>query len=933
MPERTRMEREFLELREAREPPEAPSPTHASGRQTQPSNAPTASWTLMVVDEKNQPIDGEPFQALQAGSGAHGVLKGGIAVMDRIDPNQPFHFELRGRVCAIKHGAVLVTSTPGVEHGGTVVDWSEADLPGADRSFWPDYEKYRTAPALGPSRFWQHEHITRRPIKLRADFAKPGSKPATLIAVPLKLRVGPLVRYTSASEVVIWLETQTPAMVRIRFGKQADKRAALADAYGSTVRVGGRYFALVALSGLSEGVRYEYTLELASLPAPGGVPVDQKSLQGAFPKLENALLAAIKGQLAPASFDSNEWLTFRTLRNRYDNLRFAHGSCRRFPFDRAGSSQSGNDAFDAFSVFLRIRDRNQAWPSFLLLTGDQIYADDIGHQQGIAIGRQRWARRIPGQKVGEGEGAWAGRFSARFTGVAKAPKKKGYRIDNHALWKIPVDRKNTHTGLLYPDPPKNPDHVPAGDTKTPAHAEIPPLGKPMPMHAADFAEYSYLYEAAWAGGELVRKVLANLPTFMTFDDHEITDDWNANKNWLDIVHRPLAGALDYWPETIADGLIAYWLYQGWGNLSPADWQQDPRVKLLESHRAAGSDALASLRQLVRRDIEPPAKTLTWDYALPIESPLFYVSDCRMRRQLPPSKGVSFDDRVLDPAGLSKMHALFQRSSASVAFLISSLPLLMPGLIGDAFRLERVTASFLGIPWLSKKPPLIVDEKFRREHDMEHWVANRSWFDLMQFLSDLSRDAPLLKAVVALSGDVHFSYNMLGRLDPKQAIPKAMKLNPPRTDADGRAFPYLIQLTSSGIKQKQTPVTEYRARLLVEDDALVKNPGFKDETTKKLEELRSGVPPVANGLYDDKFTREHYDFFGMKLRLGGFDGIDNPRRTLLMENSVAVVDVTLKKSGAEFNLVEHYVTDSAPPKIRYAFQLGPKGFAQTVPRFR
>ena len=25
---------------------------------------------------------------------------------------------------------------------------------------------------------------------------------------------------------------------------------------------------------------------------------------------------------------------------------------------------------------------------------------------------------------------------------------------------------------------------------------------------------------------------------MIFDDHEVTDDWNADKGWLDIIHTP-----------------------------------------------------------------------------------------------------------------------------------------------------------------------------------------------------------------------------------------------------------------------------------------------------------------------------------------------------------------------------------------------------------
>ena len=34
----------------------------------------------------------------------------------------------------------------------------------------------------------------------------------------------------------------------------------------------------------------------------------------------------------------------------------------------------------------------------------------------------------------------------------------------------------------------------------------------------------------------VARVLANIPTYMTFDDHEITDDWNISKKWINRVY-------------------------------------------------------------------------------------------------------------------------------------------------------------------------------------------------------------------------------------------------------------------------------------------------------------------------------------------------------------------------------------------------------------
>ena len=39
----------------------------------------------------------------------------------------------------------------------------------------------------------------------------------------------------------------------------------------------------------------------------------------------------------------------------------------------------------------------------------------------------------------------------------------------------------------------------------------------------------------------VRRVLANIPTYMMFDDHDVTDDWNLNPMWFDRVYTTSLG--------------------------------------------------------------------------------------------------------------------------------------------------------------------------------------------------------------------------------------------------------------------------------------------------------------------------------------------------------------------------------------------------------
>ena len=67
-------------------------------------------------------------------------------------------------------------------------------------------------------------------------------------------------------------------------------------------------------------------------------------------------------------------------------------------------------------------------------------------------------------------------------------------------------------------------------------------------------------EKARRGMPAIRRVLANVPTYMICDDHEITDDWNITREWLEQVRTSACGR-----QIIANGLAAYWAFQAWGN--------------------------------------------------------------------------------------------------------------------------------------------------------------------------------------------------------------------------------------------------------------------------------------------------------------------------------------------------------------------------------
>jgi hypothetical protein len=879
--------------------------------------------TFRVVDAAEAKLASASYEVHQDGKTDTGTLNAaGEGRFAQIDPGRPVRLHVDGRVCAIVEGAVLVHDDPAVEYGGQFVDWRLGDAAGADVTFWRPYRDERKADASGPMRFWQHDHIMRRPVRLRSAYASGGKVPV-FQAKPLTIRVGPLVRFTNESCALVWLELETPGLVRVRYRK-ADEQVAvprpgkalreldMKSRHAATVRVGGRHFALVPVDGLSPDTLYQYTIELAPLPAVGAIPQTDAQIAAAFPVLSQTVRDSLTRQLSGASFRKDAWLFFRTLRLDYEQLRFAHGSCRKYPGDSAADgTEPGPDMLAVFGTdWLAKQQRLDEWPRFFLHTGDQIYADQIGRRQAERIAQHRFASIVPGPRTSGGpeDGAWAGRFADRYVAIdprtaarmavpaqklrdrikqlepliaqatkdgrvdaetirwnreredarkalgqqaafqradsfvdPKRPMRFRQRIQNWLLWSIPYEKSDSPevaaTGLRRRDAQRS-YHPSAGDDGG--------------MHAADFAEFAYLHERAWSV-EGARKALAHLPSFMIFDDHEITDDWNFSAKWVDIVHGNAHDPYELWPKTITDGLAAYWMYQGWGNLPPQAWATDPRVQILERARASGKDALPELRQLILARAGRPArpgtdasKRLTWHYALPVRLPRFFVVDDRTEREVYGAGG-PFQSQ------LRWLEAGLRAAPSSAAFIVFPTPFLLPHPLSWAMAHPEFTRNieFLYKIFTDRRLELKTVERLKRDADMEHAAGNQVWDQMLRMLARIQDAVTPLKTIAFLSGDVHFSCSLDGQLE---------KLDSPLQ-------PNLLQLVSSGL----------RAAL----------------NAAKKDQLRRGYSWFGFDL-----TGGHR---GLKVRLGGLDGPGRDDPNFLFPTSVALVDVDLRRKTIDARL--------------------------------
>jgi len=261
-----------------------------------------------------------------------------------------------------------------------------------------------------------------------------------------------------------------------------------------------------------------------------------------------------------------------------------------------------------------------------------------------------------------------------------------------------------------------------------------------PPGVADFEEYTRLYRDAW-GHPTMRWLLSTVPSAMIFDDHDVHDDWNTSKAWVETMRDE-----PWWEERIIGAFSSYWIYQHLGNLSPEDLEGND---LFCSVREA-DDATRVLREFAYR-ADRETKGTRWSYHRDFGNVRLIVADSRAGRVLTPSKRSMLD--VDEWAWLREKatgdfdHLLF---GTSMPFLLS------PGFHHLEAASEAICDGALG------RRAAKFGEFLRQLLDLEHWSAFHSSFtDLASLLRSVasgeraSGEAPA--SVVVLSGDVHHGY--------------------------------------------------------------------------------------------------------------------------------------------------------------------------------
>ncbi|MFR0715852.1 alkaline phosphatase D family protein [Enterobacterales bacterium BD_CKDN230030183-1A_HGKHYDSX7] len=430
------------------------------------------------------------------------------------------------------------------------------------------------------------------------------------------------------------------------------------------------------------------------------------------------------------------------LRGRLDQL--LHGSCRK-------PHHPARDGMLCADRLLQTCPRPEQRPALLMMSGDQVYADDVAGPMLCAI---------------HGLIARLGLFEEQLQGARVANSADLYNHPAcyyHRADLLPAQARNESLRERFFGGKRKPIFSSSNaDNHLVTFAEVMAMyllvWSPIPWRLVSldmpaglsrerqvrYRQELPLIEAFAADLGPVGRVMAHLPCLMIFDDHDITDDWNLSAQWEETAYgHPFSRRI------IGNALLGYLLCQAWGN------DPDSCQPLVQRYQALAAAPLARDEQDAL--IDDLLGFQGWQFSLPTQPPLL-VLDTRTRRWRSESD-LAKPSGLLDWEALTELqHSLLDHPSAVI---VSPAPIFGVKLIETVQRVF----SWLGYPLLV---------------DAENWMAHRG---AAQVILNIFRHSRTPGHYVILSGDVHYSfvYEVLIRHRQRN--------------------PHLWQATSSGIKNE------------------------------------------------------------------------------------------------------------------------------------
>jgi hypothetical protein len=350
--------------------------------------------------------------------------------------------------------------------------------------------------------------------------------PLNIAALPAVV-AGPVLRRVTRTRASVWLASTKPDAVTLHIRVAGQPATETAVGAATPVQVGSHLWIVVVTGGspagaaeFTAGAVYEYRLSSpgwAAEPAWGDL----------------AIASALPAFAAPPA--------------SVDDLVVLHTSCRN---PHGGGRDGLAFAADVIAEGVAAGIPN-ARPQLLVMSGDQIYADEIpGPLQPRVL-------RVATDLVTIDETGVFGPLP-RING-RQAPSEAFGFTSSVAANQIWTFGEFLAAYLLQFADVLWPAVTPTWDDVNPV-TDLPP-GVDL---AAAKDEWDANVDALGrfrAALPAARRVLAAVPSLMVLDDHEITDDWNLDYPWAQAVYASAGGS-----RVVANGLLAYALCEHWGNV-------------------------------------------------------------------------------------------------------------------------------------------------------------------------------------------------------------------------------------------------------------------------------------------------------------------------------------------------------------------------------
>lgn len=390
---------------------------------------------------------------------------------------------------------------------------------------------------------WADEH------GLAARLARSDDKPDRL---PLVL-CGPILRRAEPDSVTVWVALKEPRTVTLRVYSHAPPPALESlreELQGTrrTVRL-GEHLHVAAITArpvaadrpLAAGTVYFYNLFFSQTEVTV-VPETASHLNS--PNIVNLEGVSSPDDIEPTilSYSLEHRLpSFALPPEDLNKLRIIHGTCRK-------PDGPGLDALPALDEMI-----DNAWPvaderpHLLVLNGDQIYADDVAHTLLFLLmdadkSLLGWSETLPGvqgdllTKLEPGKRKPIVLGTAWFT--TDDPESHLLRFGEYCAMYL-----FNWSEVLWP-------------AQFPEFADV--KNDEIKRSAYDKERSSQLEFRKTL--PYARRALANVPSYMMFDDHDVTDDWNMLRFWCENAYKRLLGR-----RVLQNALLAYAVFQAWGN--------------------------------------------------------------------------------------------------------------------------------------------------------------------------------------------------------------------------------------------------------------------------------------------------------------------------------------------------------------------------------